>query len=63
MATNERIKPYRPILHRAGVDPYQGLEFGKGHFDGIEIGAVCGQKEKPSANVAHGLRGRLAFVR
>jgi hypothetical protein len=21
VATNERIKPYRPILHRAGVDP------------------------------------------
>ena len=21
MATDERLKPYRPILHRAGVDP------------------------------------------
>ena len=25
MATDERLKPYRPILHRAGVDPSLAL--------------------------------------
>ena len=26
MATDERLKPYRPILHRAGVDPKSVIE-------------------------------------
>ncbi len=28
MATNERLKPYRPILHRAGVDPKVAMTAG-----------------------------------
>ena len=39
-----------------------GLEFGEGHFDGIEVGAVGGQKHEPSAALADGLFGGLAFV-
>ena len=38
------------------------LEFGEGHFDRIEVGAVGRQKHKPSASLADGLFGRGAFV-
>src|SRR5690606_677313 len=32
----------------------QGLEFGKGHLDGVEIGAVGRQEHEPGANVPQG---------
>ena len=38
------------------------LEFGEGHFDGIEVGAVGRQKQEPGAALADGLLGGLAFV-
>ena len=38
------------------------LEFGEGHFDGIEVGAVGRQKQQPSASLADGLFGGRAFV-
>ena len=38
------------------------LEFGEGHFDGIEVGAVGRQKQQPSAPLADGLLGGRAFV-
>jgi hypothetical protein len=38
------------------------LEFGEGHFDGIEVGAVGPQKHEPSAALADGLLGGRAFV-
>src|ERR1700735_5078930 len=38
------------------------LEFGEAHFDGIEVGAVGGQKDEPSAPLADGLLGGRAFV-
>ena len=31
------------------------LEFGEGHFDGIEVGALGRQKHEPSAPLADGL--------
>ena len=39
-----------------------GLEFGEGHFDGIEVGAVGRQEQEPGASLANGLFGGRAFV-
>jgi len=38
------------------------LEFGEGHFDRIEVGAVGRQKHEPSASFADGVFGGGAFV-
>jgi hypothetical protein len=40
----------------------RGLEFGEGHFDGIEVGAIGRQKREPSASLADGMFGGRAFV-
>lgn len=47
----------------SGPDPSQvGLEFREGHLDGIEIGAVGGQKQEPAASLSEGLCRARAFV-
>jgi hypothetical protein len=39
------------------------FEFGEGHFDGIEVGAVGRQEEQASALLTNGLLGGGTFVR
>jgi hypothetical protein len=38
------------------------LELGEGHFDGIEVRALRGQKQQPGAACPDGLFGQLAPV-
>jgi hypothetical protein len=46
-----------------GADPPQvSFEFGEGHFDRIEIGAVGRQKQEPAASLAQCFGGALALV-
>ena len=39
-----------------------GLEFGKGHLDGVEIGAIGRQEEEPRAPFLENGLGLLALV-
>ena len=50
------------MVRMAAVSAQVRLEFGEGHFDGIEVGAVGRQKQQPSASLADGLFGGRAFV-
>nr|WP_245925150.1 hypothetical protein [Aliiruegeria haliotis] len=45
-----------------GRTPDKGLEFGEGHFNEIEIGAVGRLEQEPCTDGAHGLCGLRAFV-
>lgn len=38
------------------------FDFGEGHFDRIQVGAVGGQKQEPATSFAHGFGGAWAFV-
>lgn len=51
------------IGNRSGADASEvGLEFRKGHLDGIEVGTVRGQEKKPCPLFLEHVLGTLAFV-
>ena len=52
------------MIERSGPDAAQMcLQFGKGHFDGVEIGTVGGQEQEPATLCFEHLRGALTLVR
>ena len=58
MATDERLKPYRPILHRAGVDPVYGI-VGKGKSTVYARPLILDQAKKKSVLIVNDMSGDL----
>jgi hypothetical protein len=50
------------IVGAGGGFPDQRLEFGEGHFDRVEIGAVWRQEQEPCADIVQGCRCGRALV-
>lgn len=56
-------KSFEQGIKGPGTEPPQvSFEFGEGHFDGIEIGAVGGQEQEPTASLAQCFGSARALV-